>query len=219
MKSVLLINLKAYEECIGVGALKIAEIAESLANDKVEIILATQPTDIRTLSENNSIPVFAQHVDPVTYGSRTGHILPEAVKNAGAVGTLINHSERQINIETIEKTIARCKEIGLRTVVCTATPEMAKEIAVFKPDYIAIEPPELIGGDISVSKAKPEIIRNSVKNVADVNDTPVLCGAGVKNCEDVEKAIDLGASGILVASGVVKSSNVKEAILDLLAGF
>jgi triosephosphate isomerase len=218
-KPVLLINLKTYEEGTGKNALSLARTAASLANEDVEIILAAQPMDIRAVTESVSIPVFAQHIDPVTYGSRTGWILPEAVKAAGAKGTLLNHSERRIDIETIKKSLARCREAGLTTVVCAETPEKAKEIAALHPDYIAIEPPELIGGDISVSKARPEVITESVEKVNSVARIPVLCGAGVKDAEDVRKAIELGAKGILVASGVIKTKNQKEAIIDLLKGF
>lgn len=220
MEPVLLINLKAYEEGTGGKAVDIAKAAGSLAkNSGVKIILAVQPADIRAISAKVRIPVFAQHVDPVKYGSSTGWILPESVKIAGAVGTLLNHSERRIDIETIRKSLARCREARLITVVCAETPEKAKEIARLKPDYIAIEPPELIGGDVSVSEARPEVITESVKKVNSVADIPVLCGAGVKDGTDVKKAMALGAKGILVASGVVKAADPKKAIKDLLAGF
>ncbi|MEE9323815.1 MAG: triose-phosphate isomerase [Candidatus Aenigmarchaeota archaeon] len=219
MKPILLINLKTYEEGTGENALDIAKAADSLAGNDVEIVIAVQPADIRKISDSVKIPVFSQHVDPIVYGSNTGWTLPESVKTAGATGTLLNHSERQTDLETIRKSLARCKDIGLRTVVCAGTPEKAKEVASLKPDYIAIEPPELIGGDISVSKAKPEVITQSIEKVNSVENIPVLCGAGVKDKEDVKKAIELGAKGILVASGVAKSENPEEAIKDLLKGF
>jgi triosephosphate isomerase len=218
MRPILLINLKTYEQGTGVKALELANAADSLRNDDVEIILAVQPSDILMIAKEVSIPVFSQHVDPIVYGSSTGWILPESVKSAGALGTLLNHSERRTDLETIRKSLARCREIGLRTVVCADTPGKAREIASLKPDYIAIEPPELIGGDISVSKAKPEVITESVEKVKPFG-IPVLCGAGVKNGEDVKKAMELGANGILVASGVVKAESPEEAIRDLLGGF
>lgn len=219
MKPILLINLKTYEQGTGENALRIAKSSDSLANSEVEIILSVQPTDIKTISDSVKIPVFSQHVDPIKYGSNTGWILPESVKSAGATGTLLNHSERQTDLETIRRSLARCRELGLRIVVCAGTPDKAKEVASLKPDYIAIEPPELIGGDISVSKAKPEVITQSIEKVNSVESIPVLCGAGVKDKEDVKKAMELGAKGILVASGVVKSENPEEAIKDLLEGF
>lgn len=220
MRPILLINLKTYEEGTGENALGIAKIAESAAKgSNVEVILAVQPTDIRRISHSVGMPVFSQHIDPIIYGSSTGWTLPEAVKAAGAAGTLLSHSERQMDLKTIEKSIARCKEVGLRTVVCADTPEKARGIARLNPDYIAIEPPELIGGDVSISKAKPEIVTRSVSMVKSVSNIPVLCGAGVKNGEDVSKAKELGAKGILVASGVVKAEDPQEAIRDLIKGF
>jgi triosephosphate isomerase len=220
MKPVLLINLKTYDEGTGDKAVLIANAADSLASESgVEIILAAQPADIRMISQRVRIPVFAQHVDPVKFGSSTGWILPESVRAAGAKGTLLNHSERRIDYETLKKSIARCREAGLRTVACAETPAKAGEIASLGPDYIAIEPPELIGGDVSVSKARPEVIAQSVKRVNSVARIPVLCGAGVKDGSDVKKAIALGAKGILVASGVVKAADPEKAIKELLEGF
>jgi triosephosphate isomerase len=221
MKHVLLINLKTYNGGTGSNALKLAKTASLLASrhSGIEIILAAQPADIRMIASEAGIPVFAQHVDPVKFGSSTGWILPEAVKAAGASGTLLNHSERRIDIETAKRSVARCRELGLRVVMCAESPEKAEELASLKPDYIAIEPPELIGGDISVSKARPEVITESIHKVNSAAHIPVLCGAGVKDAEDVRKAIELGAKGILVASGVVKAKNPEEAIKDLLSGF
>ena len=218
-KPVLLINLKTYGEGTGAKALNLVKAASSLDAEKVEIIFAAQATDIRMLSKETRIPIFAQHVDPVKFGSSTGWILPEAVKAAGATGTLLNHSERRIDFETAKRSLVRCRELGLRVVMCAESPEKAQELAGLRPDYIAIEPPELIGGDVSVSKARPEVITESVQKVQAVAHIPVLCGAGVKDGEDVRKAIALGAKGILVASGVVKAANPLEAIKDLLSGF
>ena len=220
MEKVLLINLKTYEQGTGDKALEIAKIADNLAkNTDVEIILAVQPADLKSVSGSVDIKTFSQHVDPVNYGSKTGWILPESVKQAGAKGTLLNHSERRIDLQTLEKSISRCRKLGLTTVVCADTPETAQKIAGLKPDFIAVEPPELIGGDISVSKAKPEVITESIEKVNSVNPVPVLVGAGVKDREDVKKGMELGAKGILVASGVVKAGNPEEAIKDLLEGF
>ena len=83
-------------------------------------------------------------------------------------------------------------------------------------DFIAVEPPELIGGDVSVSKAEPEIIEASVRNAG---NKKLLVGAGVKTREDVKIAMKLGARGVLVASGIAKSDNFYDAILELLEGF
>ncbi len=217
MKKIFIINLKTYEEGTGNRGSKLAEIADSLDGDDVEIVLAVQPADIKVIADNVGIRLFSQHADPIAYGAHTGWILPESLKSAGAKGTLLNHSERRMDFEILDRSIKRCRELGLVTVACADTPETAKRIAEFGPDYIAIEPPELIGGDISVSKAKPEIITESIEKVRPFG-IPVLCGAGIKNKEDVKRAKELGVEGILVASGVVKSEQPAEAIRDLIEG-
>ena len=221
MKPMLLLNLKTYEQGTGKSALELAKVADKIAKKtKENVVLSVQPTDLARISDAVSIPVYAQHIDPIEPGSHTGWILPQAVKEAGAVGTLINHSEHNIDMKKIVACIAKCKELGMVSVCCAATPIIAKTIAKMGPDYIAIEPPELIGGDISVAKARPQVITDTVDAVGMVNDdVKVLCGAGVKSKEDVSKALELGSVGILVASGIVKSKKPDKVILDLIGGF
>ncbi len=221
MKPMLLINLKTYEQGTGKNALALAKAAEAVARKrKANVVLSVQPTDLRKVAAEVGIPVYAQHVDPIKAGSHTGWVLPEAVKEAGAAGTLVNHSERNVPLKKIGETVARCKELGLVTVCCADTPLKAGQIARFLPDFIAIEPPELIGGKVSVATAKPEVIEQTVDEVKKVDENIiVLCGAGVNSEKDVRKAIELGAAGVLVASAVVKSGNPRKAIEELLGGF
>jgi triosephosphate isomerase len=221
MKPMLLINFKTYEQGTGEEAVKLARAASSIAKKtKENVVLSVQPTDLQRIAGEVSLPVYAQHIDPIKPGSHTGWILPEAVKEAGAKGTLINHSERSIGIGKVEECVKRCRELGLVSVCCAATPLKAAVIAKFGPDFIAIEPPELIGGKVSVSTAKPEVIEDTVDAVKRVNDEiMVLCGAGVHCAKDVSKAIELGAAGVLVASAVVKSGNPGKVIKDLISGF
>jgi triosephosphate isomerase len=160
--------------------------------------------------------VLAQHVDALTPGPRTGHIVPDAVKAAGAIGTLLNHSEHRLPIGAILDAVGACRQLGLITIVCAATPSEAIDLARAKPDFIAVEPPELIGGQVSVSVARPEVITDTTGHIKHV---PVLCGAGVKNGRDVATAWKLGAKGVLVASGVVLADSPSKALLDLAAGF
>ena len=221
MKPMLLINFKTYEQGTGKKALALAKSSDSIARKTgVNIVLSVQPTDLKGIAGNVSIPVYAQHMDPIKPGSHTGWILPEALKDAGAKGTLINHSEHNIDKKSVSLNIGRCRELGLVSVCCAATPRIAKELAAFGPDFIAIEPPELIGGDVSVSEARPEIISDTVKAVKKVNPkVRVLCGAGVNSTEDVKKARELGAEGVLVASAIVKSNNPDKVIKALIEGF
>jgi triosephosphate isomerase len=219
MEPLLLINLKTYEQGTGKNALKLAKIASKFKNSKkFNIILSVQPTDIAAVSR--IVPTYSQHVDSHEYGSHTGHVLPEAVKAAGAIGTLINHSERPLDIGEIGKCISRAKQNGLVTVCCAPNPKMVEKIAKLGPDYVAVEPPELIGGKVSVSTAKPEVIEKSVELVRKANPkVKVLTGAGVHSREDVSTALRLGTVGILVASAIVKSENPGKAIKELADGY
>lgn len=213
----ILVNLKTYSESMGAKAMELAKIAEKVhAETSVCIAVAPQTVDIPPLIKAIDIPVFAQHVDPVGHGKYTGHILPEAMAEAGCAGTLISHSERRLELETIKATIDRAREAGLTQVVCVDTIARGRRVAPFSPDAIAIEPPELIGTGTPVSKAKPEIVSGSVAEVHEVDQKiKVLCGAGITSGEDVTAALSLGAEGILVASGVVKAENPYEKLLEL----
>jgi len=209
-------NFKLYESATGDKALALAKIHEEVAKETgTDIQVAVQPIDLARISQEVDIPVLAQHIDPKIFGSGTGHILPESVKMAGAVGTILNHSERRLEREVLEASIKRAKEIGLTTVVCAETPEEGASFLEFDPDYIAVEPPELIGGDISVSTSQPEIIENASKLIG---PEKLLVGAGVKNGVDVKTCIQLGAKGVLLASGVTKAENPKAVLMDLASG-
>lgn len=212
----IIVNFKTYESAIGEKALELAKIHEKVAKETgLSFAVCVQPSDIYRIAKEVSIPVLAQHIDPVTFGSHTGHILPEAIKEAGAYGTLLNHAEHQIEFDVLENSINRAKDCGLFTCVCANTPEAGEEIAKFNPDLIAVEPPELIGGDLSVSNAQPEVITQAVSLIG---EGKVLVGAGVKTGEDTKKAIELGASGVLLASGVTKAENPYEVLTDLAKG-
>jgi len=214
-KPIIIVNMKTYSQSVGQKAIELAKIAAKVAEKTgAEIILCPQLADLKEVSK--IIPSYGQHIDPIEPGAHTGHVLGESLKDAGATGVIINHSEDVVPIDDIKKGIERAKSLGLVTVVCAPTAVDAEEIAKLSPDYIAVEPPELIGGDISISTAKPELIEDTVEKVHKANpNIRVLCGAGVKNGKDVKKALELGAEGILVASGVVKAKDPEAALLDL----
>lgn len=212
----IIVNFKAYESAIGDNALSLALEHDRIARETgLSFAICVQSTDVYRIAREVSIPVFAQHIDPVTYGSHTGHILPEAMIQAGAFGTLLNHAERNVEYDVLESSIMRAKEVGLFTCVCANTPEAGEKIASFNPDLVAVEPPELIGGDVSVSQAKPTVITDAVRLIG---EGKVLVGAGVKNGSDVAKARELGAAGVLLASGVTKASDPYKVLTDLAKG-
>lgn len=210
----LITNFKAYENATGPRALELAKIHERVAREEnVSIACAVQATDIYRIAKEVMIPIFAQHFDLHAHGQHTGAILPEAIQLAGGAGSLLNHSEFRIPFSDLAESLNRAVFCKLFVVVCAHDHEEAKIIAALKPDAVAVEPPELIGGNISVSTAKPEIIKKSVQAAGKV---PVIVGAGVKNAEDVKKALALGAKGILLASGITKADNPERTLRELV---
>jgi triosephosphate isomerase len=213
---IILVNFKTYLEATGRRAVELAKVAERVSREiRVSICVAPQFTDIALVAGEVEIPVFAQHIDPIKPGSHTGYVLADAVKEAGAVGTLINHSERQLRISEIDAAIKIAREKELVSVVCANNYTISAAIAALKPDMVAVEPPELIGTGVSVSKAKPEVIESTIRLVREINPTvKILCGAGVSDGEDVAAALRLGTDGVLVASAVVKAKDPYRVLLD-----
>ncbi|MCK4327771.1 MAG: triose-phosphate isomerase [Candidatus Diapherotrites archaeon] len=205
----LVINFKAYQESTGASAV---ELARKIAGVSSEVILCPQYFDIKEIAGLGN-PVYAQHVDALSFGSRTGWIVPEAVKAAGAVGTLINHSEHTVGIGKAGEAVKRCREAKVQSLVCVPDVAAVVEAAKLEPDMIAIEPPELIGSGISVSQAQPKLIEEAVESAGGVT---LLCGAGVSTAEDVKKAVGLGAEGVLVASAIVKSPEPEKLVGEMV---
>ncbi len=210
---VLLFNLKAYNEGIGENAYRLAEVISEVNYENT--YLAVQPTDILRVKPVWS-KVLAQHVDPITPGARTGWFPIESAVSAGAIGTLVNHSEHRLSDDEIKIILERSDEFeGFKTVVCADTPTTAERLAQYNPSAIAIEPPELIGTKTPVSEARPELIEDVVSRLG--GKVPVYCGAGINKPEDVAKAVDLGADGVLVASAFVKNPDPKKWLEDVVS--
>jgi triosephosphate isomerase len=213
-----IVNFKTYHEVEGYRSLSIARFCQDVSKETGVCIAVCPPlVELSTVASSVNIPVLAQHTDPVKPGSHTGWTTPEAVKAAGASGALLNHSEHKMMLSDISTSVRLCRSATLQTVVCADSAETAGACAFLKPDFIAVEPPELIGGEVSITNAKPEVVENAVRAVHRIDDNiPVLCGAGVKTGEDAKRAIELGARGVLLASGVVKSEDVKKTLQDLI---
>ena len=203
---------------MGKKGLEIAKASEKVSEESgITIGVCPQFLDLRMIAENVNIPVYAQHFDAVSPGSHTGHVLAETLKDCGLKGSLLNHSEKRMILADLEKSIEIAKSLNLETVVCTNNIGVSKAVASMNPDMIAIEPPELIGSGIPVSKANPEVVEGTVREVRKINkDVIILCGAGISKGEDVKSALELGASGVLLASGVVKAKNVEDSIRELI---
>lgn len=216
---IILINLKCYQESIGHGAHRIAQAARDVAEESgVSIALAPMYPDIHPVKHHFGIPVFAQHIDPVAPGAHTGRIPLAAVKNAGAIGSLINHSEYRLSIADIEKNVGALRAEGMLSCICSNNVATTAAVSMLGPDYVAIEPPELIGGTISVSEANPDIITASVEAALKADPhVQVLTGAGIHSGKCVRTAIDLGTVGVLLASSVVKAEDPGAVLRDLVS--
>jgi len=215
------LNLKAYPLRLGAGAAQIGRTFECLlARAGVAGAIAPAAPDLGVLTHQLRIPVLAQHADPHEAGARTGYLVPEAIAAAGGRGSLVNHSEHPLPTGTIAATLQRLDALGLVAILCARDVVHSRRLARLHPKYLAVEPPELIGGTRSVSTARPEVVSGTVAAVRQVSPrTHVLCGAGIHNRHDVRRAFELGAEGILVSSAVARSPHPARAITDLLAGF
>lgn len=216
---IVILNYKTYLESSGENALELARALKSASEESgITMVAAPQAADIYRIQDQISLPIFAQHIDPITPGGHTGSNLIETLIEAGISGSLINHSENRIKLADIDEVIQLCKQNDIESCVCTNNIATSKAIATFSPDAVAVEPPELIGTGIPVSQAQPEVVEDSVKGVKSINKKiKVLCGAGISTGDDMKAAMDLGADGVLLASGIVKAKNPKEALLDLVS--
>lgn len=217
MKPIFIINFKNYLDIVGAKSLELARAAESVARRSgVDIVIAPPPASLALIASRVRIPLFAQHLDDSDPGNTTGFMTPEAVRSYGVSGSLVNHSEHRLPYARIENLVERLRELRMTSVVCARTPAEVRKLAALEPDYIAIEPPELIGSGIAVSRARPGVITGSVKAArASSRRARVICGAGIVDAADVTAAIKLGSNGILVASGIVKAKNWRSKIKEL----
>lgn len=217
MKRPLIINFKNYDEVSGNGAVKLARAAQAVAKKlKVEIAVAPPQPALALVAKSVKVPVICQHVDNEKVGSSTGYLVPEVAKSYGASGSLINHSEHRIEMKQIASLVERLRGLRMTSIVCAREPWEVMEISAFQPDFIAIEPPELIGSGRAVSTENPAIITKSIEAAG--SRSKVICGAGITGRGDVAKAMELGSRGILVASGIIKANSWAGKIAELAAG-
>jgi len=209
------INCKNYEEISGDKIVKFVKTAEKVSKKYKIKIAISPPQHLIGLVANSSIQILAQHIDDSKVGSTTGFVIPELLKKSKVKGSLINHSEHRISSKEIEKLILKLKELKMTSILCVKDVAEVKKYVKLNPDYIAIEPPELIGSGKAVSKEKPELIAKAASIVNNSkNKTKLLCGAGIVSGEDVAKAKELGSEGILVASGIIKAKNWNKIISE-----
>lgn len=220
MSKIFILNFKNYFEVSGEQTLELALTAQKVVQKlKINLVISPPQPAIALVRKSVRIPVFCQHIDDAPVGQSTGFIVPDIVKTYGISGSLINHSEHRLDHKTIDNLVRRLRDLQMTSVVCTRTPEEVVEIARLKPDFIAIEPPELIGSGKAVSKESPQIISDSISSASKYSNCKIICGAGITDKNDVRTALQLGVEGILVASGIIKSTTWFEKIFELASAF
>jgi len=217
---ILIINFKNYAEVQGERCLVLARQVEEVARELCleDSIAIAPPTPALALisSRFDNITVIAQHVDDANEGSTTGYVTAEMLRSFNIRGSIVNHSEHRLDLNTIKGILNRLKRLNMLSIVCANTPDEVKRLAVLNPDYIAIEPPELIGTGNAVSKSKPEVIVKAVEALnSNSSSSKIICGAGIVDASDVKAALRLGSRGILVASGVIKAKDWKTKVYEL----
>ena len=213
----IILNLKNYPEVLGEGSVRLAKAAKAAAlSAGVEVIVAPPAAMVGLVASSVQIPVFSQNVGTGVPGASTGATIPEALEASGAKGSILNHSESPVPVRDLTALVPRLRGLSLSSCVCAGTTPQAVSLSGLDPDYIAIEPPELIGSGRAVSKARPELVSQTVSKLRRAGyDGMVLCGAGIVTGEDVAKAVELGAEGILVSSSVVRAKDWRAKIEEL----
>lgn len=215
------VNFKIYENTFGDKALELAKICQRVADkEKVKIIPVVSALDLRQIKTELGNEVWLQHLDLFFEGKHTGWLSPLAAIKAGADGSLLNHSEHKIAPGKISQIFSQIKKekSDFQIIVCFKNKGQISWLKKLrpKPDFVAYEPPELIGGEISVSRAKPEVIKRIVSLLADYQ---IIVGAGVKSGQDVKTALKLGAKGVLVSSHIVNAKDPEKELTELAQAF
>ena len=195
------VNPKAY--LYGEGSLALALEADKLAEEyDVDIFFTAQACDLSMIAKaTKHLIVTAQHMDGILPGRGTGSVLPEAIKNAGAEATFLNHAEHSLSISRLVNAVRRAKELDIIVLICADSPEDARAIAELHPDIMICEPTSLIGsGNASDSEYKRQT-NDFVRAVSP--GTLVVQAASIRTEKDVYDAILSGADGTGATSGIV----------------
>jgi triosephosphate isomerase len=212
----LFLSLKTYKESTGGAAIKLLSCVKRVSQETgIEIIPAVQPTDIYRVKKELGIEVWAQHMDPIEPGKNMGWLSPYALKEAGATGLIINHSEHKMDDAHVKKILDKAKEYGLKSLICGFTPEMVIKFDSWEPNYISYEKEDLIGTGVPMFEQEAE----NIKKLVAVLKRPLIIGAGISTSEDIRQAVALGAAGAILASRFVLAKDPEAKLRELAAGF
>lgn len=208
--------LKTYKESTGDAGIKmLSSVKKVSAETKIPIIAVAQATDIYRIRKELDIEVWAQHVDAIDPGKHSGWISPYSLKEAGATGVIINHSEHKLDRDEVIERANKSKEYGLKTMVIGQSPETALDFDNLETDYVAYEEEDLIAGKVSMIDQQEKTIRDLVLKLRH----PLIIGAGIVDGEDTKKTAETGAAGVIMATYFVTAENHEEKLRDLALGF
>ncbi|MCL4345325.1 MAG: triose-phosphate isomerase [Candidatus Thermoplasmatota archaeon] len=209
----IIVNFKVYREGFGKEGKGLLREISNVRKDGYDVYFAVPHADLHLAELYGN--VIAQHVDPYSEGAHTGSVIMEHLIDYGVKASLLNHSEKKIGRKAIEETIRAADSLGFRLYICSENLEETRFLCESGANYVAYEPPELIGGNVSVATSKPEIIREST-DICKSYGVKLLVGAGVRNSNDVSISSSLGAEGILVSSGIVRSKQPEHSLNSLM---
>jgi triosephosphate isomerase len=212
----IILSLKTYKESTGEAAIKLLSCVKRVSEQTgVKIVPAVQPTDIYRIKKELGIEVWAQHMDPIEPGKNMGWLSPYALKESGASGIVINHSEHKIPDDMVKKTLDKAKEYGLANVIIGFNPEMIIKFDSWGPDFVSYEREDMIGTGVSMLTQEEE----NIKKLIAILKRPLIIGAGISTGEDTKQAVKLGAKGAILASGFVLAKDPEAKLRELAQGF
>jgi triosephosphate isomerase (TIM) len=210
------LSLKTYKEATGEPVIKLLSSVKKISQETgVKIIPVAQPTDIYRIKKELDIEVWAQHMDPIDPGKNMGWLSPYSLKEAGATGVIINHSEHKTTDENVKKILDKAREYQLKNVVIAFDPETVIKYDSWEPDFISYEREDAIGTGESMVKKEEE----NIKKLVTVLKRPLIIGAGISTGEDVADAVKIGAVGVIMASRFVLAKDPEAKLRELAEGF
>jgi len=209
----LVVNPKSY--LYGKESLALAKAADDAAKKTgLKIYFPCPFSDIRYIRENtDAIIVTAQAMESLKPGRGMGHLLPEALYDAGARATFLNHAENPMTMAELAKTIARARELGIETIACADSLAEGTAIAAFRPDILLCEPTDLIG---TGRTADDSYTISIVAKIRSIDPTiAVMIASGITTADDVYRVVRLGADGSGATSGILNAPDPTERIMEM----
>ena len=183
----------------------------------IDVLFITPAVEIRRVCENTKhLIVLAPYMDTLRPGRGMADILPEALRDAGARGVVINHCEKPMSLPQMKATIDRARELDFLVFACADTLDEAKAIAQLHPDIINPEPSGIIGGGKGVSPMS--YVKDSIRVIKEIYpDILVEQAAGITNGQQVYDFIMAGSEAAGAASGIMNAADPIAMIDEMIA--